>query len=92
MDRHKPRTNSELFDYLRWLADTLASGGCPKLADEVRIASRFAAGSPSEFLHEAQTALKRVMSGDTPLTQAQLADVADAVEEIEGAFKTVGGA
>ena len=87
------QNDKELFDYLVWLSGELKSKGKSELAEEVKIASRFASGSPSEFLHEAQTVLKKVKANCiSVLSETQLADAASAIEQIESAFKKVGGA
>src|ERR1043166_8265829 len=87
------QNDKELFDYLVWLSGELKSKDKSELAEEVRIASRFASGSPSEFLHEAQTVLKKVKANCiSVLSETQLADAASAIEQIESAFKKVGGA
>lgn len=93
MNPRQLQNDKELFDYLVWLSSELNSKGKSELAEEVRIASRFASGSASEFLHEAQTVLKKVRADCTSvLSEAQLADAASASEQIETAFKKVGGA
>lgn len=87
------QNNNELFNYLVWLSGELKSKGQPELSEEVRRASRFASGSPSEFLDEAQEVLKRVKDQCIAvLSETQLADVASVIEQIERGFKKVGGA
>lgn len=93
MNPHQLQNDKELFDYLLWLSGELKSKGDAELAEEVRIASRFASGSPSEFLHEAQAVLKKVRTNcASVLSETQLADAASVIGQIETAFKKVGGA
>jgi hypothetical protein len=87
------QSNYELRDYLVWLSNELKSKGQSELAEEVHLASRFAGGSASEFLHEAGEALRKVKtSSASMLTESQLAAVEKVIEQIETAFKKVGGA
>ena len=93
MNRLQLQNDDDLFKYLVRLSGELKSKGELQLAEEVRVASRFASGSPSEFLHEAQTALKKVTANCASVqSKAQLADATSVIEQIEIAFKKVGGA
>lgn len=93
MNIRRLKNNQELFDYLVWLTGELKSKGQPELSEEVRHASRFASGSPSEFLDETQEVLKRVQDQCIAvLSETQLADVASVIEQIERGFDKVGGA
>ena len=93
MNVRQLRNNNELFDYLVWLSGELKSKGRPKLSEEVRMASRFASGSASEFLHEAQQTLKKIRDQCAGvLNDAQLADATSVVEQIEVGFQKIGGA
>lgn len=93
MNVHQLKNNQELFDYLAWLSNELKSKGQTGLSEEVRIASRLVSGSASEFLHEAQDALKKVRGQCAgAMNNAQLADVTSVIEQIEIGFKKVGGA
>jgi len=93
MDPRQLQNNDELLDYLAWLSKELKAKGKSEIADEVNLASRFSVGSPSEFLHETQQVLRKVRATCSPeLTLTQLGDVASVIEQIEVAFKKVGGA
>ncbi|MBI1178447.1 hypothetical protein GC207_13515 [bacterium] len=93
MNPHQLHSNNELRDYLVWLSNELKSKGQSELADDVYLASRFAVGSASEFLHEAGKALRKVKASSAlMLTGSQLTDIAKVIEQIETAFKKVGGA
>lgn len=93
MNIRQLQNNNELFNYLVWLSDVLKSKGQSELSEEVRIASRYASGSPSEFLDEAQEVLKRVKDQCiVVLSETLLADVASVIEQIERGFKKIGGA
>jgi hypothetical protein len=87
------RNNGELFEFLTWLNGQLRSRGEVTLADGVVQASRFISGSASEFLHEAHSILTKV-AGTAPsvLTPAELGDVRNVLQQIDTAFKNVGGA
>lgn len=82
-----------LYEYLIRLSEDLKSRGQHELAAEVKFASRFVVGSPSEFLHEAQQALKRVKSkcGST-LSRVEAASITDMIQKIEISFLKIGGA
>lgn len=93
MNIRQIKNNHELFEYLVWLGGELKSKGQPELAEEVRFASRFASGSPSEFLDEAQEILKRVKDQCLAvLSDTQLTDITSVIEQIERGFNKVGGA
>jgi hypothetical protein len=87
------KNNDELLDYLLRLSGELSSEGEAKLAEEVKIAGRFASGSPSEFLYEAQEVLEKVrINCASTLNEIQLAGIARVIQQIETAFQKVGGA
>ena len=93
MNSHAVQNDKDLFDYLVWLGSELRSKGKPELAEEVGIASRFVRGSPSEFLHEAQTVLNKVIVDcGSVLSETQLADAVGVIGQIESAFRKIGGA
>jgi hypothetical protein len=87
------KDNGELYEYLVQLAQELRERDCPLLAEELGNASRFASGSASEFLHEAQLALTHV-ARERPkeLSSSQLEDVDAVIAQIKGAFQKIGGA
>ena len=93
MDTRHLQNNQELFDYLVKLSADLDAKGERRLAEDVKRASRFVNGSPSEFLHESQVVLKILLSQHSSLFSSNdLADLASIVEQIELAFKSIGGA
>lgn len=55
-------SNAQLFSNLCNLADESRRCDETDAAEAILLASRFASGSPSEFLHEAQLAFKKVQS------------------------------
>ena len=94
MSRTYPlRDNSELSQYLERLAATLIVAGQTQLATQVRTASRFSAGSASEFLHEAQLALVAVSTlGRDFLSAEQNEELVGVLAQIDEAFRCIGGA
>jgi hypothetical protein len=93
MNPHQLQNNNELFDYLVWLSGELKSKGQIEVAEQVHIASRFASGSPSEFFHEAQESLKQVRTKCVSvLRPSQVSELTSVIEQIEAAFKKIGGA
>ncbi len=63
------------------------------LAKEVEQATKYASGSASEFLNEADTVLHKILSVDTCiLTDAERADLISIINQIRIAFNKVGGA
>ena len=93
MSSHQLQNNSELYDYLLRLSGELKSKGQIEAAEEVQVASRFAAGSSSEFFAEAQKALTQVKAQcGSVLNSSQLMSITSAIEQIEVAFEKIGGA
>jgi len=87
------KSNEDLHEYLCWLAEELRKRGQEGLADKVAAASDFACGSPSEFLHEVERALKEVRASvGSMLSDREKEDIGAAVQQIDEAFKKVGGA
>jgi hypothetical protein len=87
------KNNDELYRYLLSLAHELKHLGKSHASFGVALASQLAFGSPSEFLHEAMTALASVQREcKDVLTEAQLANLESAIAQIEIAFQRVGGA
>jgi hypothetical protein len=78
----------------RWLefaADEAAAFGENEIANEIRFAGRFASGSPSEFLYEAGSALRRLSEARSippPIRSFSIA----IRDEIDRGFELVGGA
>jgi len=91
-----PRTlqnNEDLFQYLVELGGILQKHEKTALAEIVNQASRFASGSASEFMHEAQVALELVKR-DQPeyLSTNQIGDLEEVISQIRMAFQKIGGA
>ena len=87
------RDNSQLLEYLNSLAVRLHSAGNTEVASDVETAARFALGSPSEFLDEAQRALTNVRSQCPAILNAtDVADLDMVLQQIRTAFDRVGGA
>jgi hypothetical protein len=87
------QNNNELLQYLLQLSEELQSKGALALAEELKFASRFASGSPSEFLDEAQQALRKVRANcECALDETQLKAISSVINQIEVAFIKVGGA
>ena len=93
MNPRQLQSNTDLFNFLVWLGNELQARGETPLAKEVTFASRFAIGSASEFLHEAQQVLTKVASSKPPiLTTEQSDDVKAVIAQINEAFRKIGGA
>jgi len=90
MNPHALKDNLELLEYLAHLAQVLRSNNLVELAEELERAILFANGSPSEFLHEAQTALKSVVSAKPE--GIELGEIHAVISQIKEAFRKVGGA
>ncbi len=87
------QSNKDLLEFLLRLAAELEARGETQFAKDVMIASRFASGSASEFLHEAHQILTRI-DGSRPsvLTTEQSNDVKAVITQIYEAFLKIGGA
>jgi hypothetical protein len=94
MNLHSLQSDRELHDFLLKLSEELTSKGAIEMAQEVGRASRFASGSPSDFLHESQMALRSVIakSGSIALSELQLEQIKSIIRQIEIAFLKIGGA
>jgi len=93
MNRLQLKSNDELYRYLVSLVGELKQTGKAETSNEVMLASQFALGSPSEFLHEAMIALTSVQAKCKDiLTETQLADLESVIEQINAAFQRIGGA
>jgi hypothetical protein len=93
MKSRQLQSNDDLSNFLCRLGGELRSLGELDLANAVERASRFASGSASEFLHEAQEALREVRRKQlTSLNEVQNKEIISAVQQIEVAFLKVGGA
>jgi hypothetical protein len=85
-------SNAQLFAYLRDPAEGLRRRDEADAAETILLASRFASGSASEFLHESHLALKKVRSACSgKLTPSRLDNITSVIEQIEEAFRHVGG-
>jgi hypothetical protein len=87
------QNNQDLLEYLIQLGRKLQAWQHPELAESVSQASRFASGSASEFMHEAQLALERLRK-DPPreLSSSELQDLEAVLAQVEDAFQKIGGA
>jgi len=81
-----------LYEYLVRLSGELTSLGELDLAEKVRFASRFASGSPSEFLGEARLALTLVSDHCAlKLTEKEIIEIKSVIQQINVAFMKIGG-
>lgn len=85
-------SNAALLSYLALLSAQLESRGEADLACIVDASSRFASGSPSEFLNEAGAALEIVHQRSKVLSPTDQAQLKSIIEQIDAAFRQVGGA
>jgi hypothetical protein len=87
------KNNADLADGLASLAVNVMASGRSGIAEELVRASRFATGSPSEFLHEAELAIRKTIDccGDV-LTPVQIDELKGVLKQIDEAFDDVGGA
>jgi tellurite resistance protein len=86
-------SNAQLFDYLCDLARELQRCNETEAADAIVAASKFISGSPSEFLHESRVALVKVQSTcRESLSSFLLEGVSSVVNQIDDAFRRIGGA
>ncbi len=93
MNIQRIANNEDLAQYLLQLGAELHSHGCIDVAEDVHRASRFAGGSSSEFLYEAEEALKKVAGSCADvLPQIEIAQVVRVLKQIREAFDQVGGA
>ncbi len=93
MSSFQLNSNEELYGYLVSLADTLRQKGRDDLADQVSLASQFAFGSASEFLHEGLIALMSIQPKCRGiLSEDQQQGLESVVQQIKSAFEKIGGA
>jgi hypothetical protein len=87
------KSDKDLFDFLVFLSKQFYSYGQNDIANELNFASRFASGSTSEFYHESEIVLKRVRdSFKDLLTESQFLEIISVIDQIDSAFKRIGGA
>jgi nanoRNase/pAp phosphatase (c-di-AMP/oligoRNAs hydrolase) len=84
--------SEDLLAFLTALERRLAAVGQSSLAAEVARASRFSAGSPSEFMQEAKLALGHARAAGGSLTATEIEEIDDVVRQIDAAFARIGGA
>jgi hypothetical protein len=85
--------NDDLAIYLQHLSVELLLRGCVALAEDLRNAHAFSSGSASEFLHEAERALKEVHRACSDvLSELEIAQVARVLKQCRDAYDRVGGA
>ena len=93
MNTKRIASNGDLANYLQQLSAELRSRGRDAIAAQAQRASLFASGSASEFLYEAEEALKEVRrSCSDALSEIEMAQVARVLQQIRDAFDKVGGA
>ncbi|MEO8591288.1 MAG: hypothetical protein ABI432_18055 [Flavobacteriales bacterium] len=89
----KLESNSHLSTYLIGIESRCRELGLNVEADRVRSAGRYTIGSPSEFLHQAQEALKVVLvKGQKVLNAVEREEITSVINQIEKAFANIGGA
>lgn len=87
------KSNKELLDYLLGLADELKQLNENAVANELFFASRFYSGSPSEFLHEAYSALTNAQTlCQNKSYGIQLKNIDAVIKQIDFSFNKIGGA
>jgi hypothetical protein len=86
-----PHRYGRLLDILKTIEHDLREDGRQTDADEVYRASRFASGSPSEFLGESRIALERLLEVGFPLQPTTEALAREGIEGITKGFRAVGG-
>ena len=86
-----PYGYARLLEMLKSIEADLRAEGREDDAAEIYRASRFASGSPSEFLGESRLALERLLQVGAPLAPATEALAREAVEGITTGFRSVGG-
>lgn len=87
------QSNLDLLAYLRKLAADLEAIDALDDARGIVGASKFASGSPSEFLHEARNALASVLqSREKDFSAIQMEDLRSVMRQIDDAFRELGGA
>ena len=93
MNFAKLTSNAQLYSYLCDLAEEMRRCGVLDAADVLLRASKFISGSPSEFLRESQITLKDVRSiYASKLKPFKISEISSVIEQIESAFRGVGGA
>lgn len=85
-------SNEALLAYVAWLEDRLRVGEELHLASVVERSIGFAGGSPSEFLHEVDCALRMVAGQTHVLSEQEQRDISAVIDQIERAFRSIGGA
>ncbi|MEO7081931.1 MAG: hypothetical protein ABIY71_10410, partial [Flavobacteriales bacterium] len=77
-------TNADLYHYLLELSSKCRVLGLQHSADKLELAAKYVAGSPSEFLHEAQEALLLVADEAMPRLGAdEHRRILNAIQEID---------
>ena len=86
-----PHGYHELSRILNTVEAELRSEGRDIEADEIYRASRFAVGSPSEFLGESRIALQRLLDSGVALRNGTEEVARATIDEITAGFRRVGG-
>ncbi len=85
--------NEDLFNYLVLIGNKLKACNHESLGEEVIMASQFAIGSASEFLHEAQIVLMKIEKiRPNALSSEELQDIQIVIKKIKVSFRNIGGA
>jgi hypothetical protein len=87
------KSNEGLATYLARVGADLRNAGAHGLAEDLERARRFASGSPSEFLHQAELALTSVCDNHKGTLNSEAAmEMLAVLTQIRAAFSKVGGA
>jgi hypothetical protein len=87
------KSNSDLYQFLCSLRDSLSARGLKEASNKINRASRFFYGSPTEFLEESRIALLDVRSqAKNDLSDDQVNAISSVVAQIDAAFRDIGGA
>jgi hypothetical protein len=80
----KLENNTDLYEYLRSLADLLKGGSAAPLVEYLDAAARQATSLSTEFLGESQIALKKVLDTENgALTNTEREELRSVIKQIE---------
>jgi hypothetical protein len=81
-------SNTDLYNYLRSLANLLTERGSAELAESIRFAASQGTGLTTEFLGESRIALQRVLDSDVGALQLQERDeLRGVIGQVEAALR-----
>lgn len=86
-----PHGYLELLTILKRIEAEVRGASDTNAAEALATASKFATGSPSEFLGEARLALRSVLSSGVSLSAETSELIRRAIEDINEGFRRVGG-